>query len=108
MLGLLIAVVGGYYILSQYVLKSWLWDRLILKTHINEGSRKPATYIHKPVGPLIKSKGVSITDLHPWGEVEVNDERYQTKTEVGSIDKGTTIEVVDKDSFGIIVRSVES
>ena len=55
---------------------------------------------------LIGCSGISITDLHPEGLVELNGKDYDASSESGFLPKGVSVKVTGIDDFTIRVRSV--
>jgi membrane-bound ClpP family serine protease len=55
---------------------------------------------------LIGCAGISITDLHPEGLVEVNGKEYDASSESGFLPKNVSITVTGIDDFTIRVKSV--
>lgn len=102
-LGLIIAT-AGILIIGRFFLKSWIWDALILRSSVGGGiqtiSTEPDQADAEP-----GDRGVAITDLHPWGEVEIKGKRYSARVAVGAIDTNMEIEVVGKEDFGLIVKN---
>lgn len=102
-IGLIIAAVG-IVIVGRFFLKSWIWDALVLKSSVGEGA--DSTREEGKKGPEIGDRGVAVTDLHPSGEVEIENKRYQARVSVKAILQNSEIEVVGKEDFGLIVKDV--
>ena len=105
-IGLIIAI-SGIFILGRYFLKSWLWNILVLKSTVGAPSTPTISQNPKDSSPQVGSRGIAITDLHPAGEVQINNIRYQAKVNVGEISKKSEIEVVQVTGFGLIVKEVQ-
>lgn len=55
---------------------------------------------------LIGSRGVTVTDLKPTGEIEIDGTTHDARGEQDWIDAGTPVEVVSLGSFDVVVRAV--
>lgn len=104
-LGLIIAV-GGIILLGRFFLKTWIWDALVLKSSVGGGGENVPVEIEQ-VGVRVGDKGMAVTDLHPWGAVEIAGTRYSARVAVGTVDTNMEIEVVGKEDFGLIVRGLK-
>lgn len=104
-IGLIIAILG-IVIISRFFLKSWFWNTLVLQFSVGKGiinpSAKDEEYTPKP-----GAHGIAVTDLHPWGEVEIDGKRYGAKVGIGIVDKNMKIEVIGKEDFGLIIRRLK-
>ena len=96
--GVFIAFFGALLI-GRFMPRSWFWDRIVLQTAV------PSTPVPQVVAE--GQEGIAITDLHPSGEVEIEGRRYQAKTSIGDIGKGTVVVVVDRHDFCLIVRRAD-
>ena len=56
---------------------------------------------------LIGKIGIAFTDLRPSGKVEIDDETYDAKSEIGFIEKGQKVKVIDYRSGQIYVMKTE-
>lgn len=103
----LILSVIGMVIVAKILPKTPLFDRFVV------GDPQVAA-----VGPAIASsgsislptagtRGIAIRPLHPIGEVEIEGQRYQARSQVGAIGQGATIEVVARGQFNLEVKEVE-
>lgn len=52
---------------------------------------------------LIGKTGVAFTNLRPSGKVEIDDETYDAKSEIGFIEKGQKVKVIDYRSGQVYV-----
>jgi len=109
-IGMIIAV-AGIIILGRFVLKSWIWDVLVLKSTVGQAPQAEAIATRKSgveLGlPEVGSKGLVVTNLHPTGEIEIKGKRYQGRVRVGVLEKGTEVEVVEHAGFSLIVKPIE-
>ncbi len=53
---------------------------------------------------MMGKTGISLTKLRPAGKVVINNERYDAVAEIGFIEKGKTVEVVDYRNAQLVVR----
>lgn len=106
-LGLALGIAtGGFALLLRFLPKSWIVDKLILKTTIaapdsviaGGGSR------FTPSLPPIGAKGLAVTDLHPTGEVEIENRRYQASVALGTVRHGTPVVVIAHRQFHLLVE----
>jgi len=51
---------------------------------------------------------VAITNLRPSGKVEIEDEMYDAKSEVGYIERGQNVKVINYSSGQIYVVKIEA
>lgn len=103
-IGLIIACVG-IVIVGRFFLHSWISDILVLKTSVGEKNSNIEEKEDKEV--KIGDRGVAITDLHPWGEVEIDKKRYSARVGVEAVNKHSEVVVVGKEDFGLIVKGIE-
>ena len=81
--------------------KSRFGQRLFLKSSLKETSLKP-----QAGEEVVGKQGRAQTRLNPTGMVEVDGVRYEAFSQSGLLEKGSTIEVVNQDSFRLIVGKV--
>lgn len=104
-MGLLIAI-GGIFIVGRFLLKPWVWDVLVLKSSVGGGVTKtPVEETEDSV--RVGDRGIAVTDMHPWGEVEVGGKRYSARVGVGVVEVNREVEVVSKEDFGLVVRRLK-
>ena len=56
---------------------------------------------------LIGKTGIASTNLRPSGKVDIDDESYDAKSEIGFIEKGQKVKVIDYRSGQIYVIKTE-
>tara|TARA_B100001248_G_scaffold262738_1_gene262099 strand:+ start:17363 stop:17830 length:468 start_codon:yes stop_codon:yes gene_type:complete len=84
----------------KYLPKTKLGKRFFLKTSVESQST------HEPADNTILGKtGHALTSLAPSGMVEIDGAQYEASSESGWIEEGTSIIVVQKDNFRLIVKS---
>lgn len=104
-LGLIIAI-AGIIIIGRFFLKTWIWDALVLRSSVGGGIHTTPTE-SQDTSAKVGDHGIAVTDLHPWGEVEIAGKRYGARVAVGAIDTNMEVEVVGKEDFGLIVRGMK-
>lgn len=57
--------------------------------------------------PDVGSQGVVTRDLHPLGEVEIEGQRYQASVAIGTLSRGTPVQVTGYRNFGLLVDKFE-
>ena len=106
-LSLILSVVG-MIVLMKFLPKTGLMDRLVLGTAVaNTGGGAAAVGVEgiRKV-PAIGTCGFVTRPLHPVGEVEIDGQRYQARTDMGTLSKADEIEVVGRGQFNLEVRKV--
>ena len=103
-LGLLVSV-GLAAALAKFIPRGWFFSRLAVAAPI-AGSAQLAGSAPE-VGAMAASlegrRGVAATGLFPSGQVEIDGQRFEARTEVGTLAAGTRIVVRRKTDFGLIV-----
>lgn len=103
-LAILVAVAGGLAVM-RFLPRGWVWDKMILATAVGGNA---AVHPAIAVDPLIGAVGKAATDLFPSGQVQVAGRWYEAKVAVGTVEKGETIRVVDRNGFGLVVEATET
>jgi len=105
-LGLIIACIG-IAIIGRYFFHSRISDLLILKTFVGQkNDRSQGDQENEIKEVQMGARGLTVTDLHPGGIVEINSKRYPARVNLEAIDKNTEIEVVGREDFGLIVKNI--
>ena len=88
-----------------------LWQSLILKETVggsvdfsNPSSLTSSNQKEKLTGKF----GITVTELFPGGEIEIEGKRFDARSTLGKIPKGQKIEVVKCTEFDLIVRPLDS
>ena len=88
-----------------------LWQSLILKETVG-GSVDFSTYSSLTSSnqkeKLMGKFGITVTELFPGGEIEIEGKRFDARSTLGKIPKGQKIEVVKCTEFDLIVRPLDS
>ena len=99
--GLSIAVAGAF-LLSRFFHGSWIERKLVLAEAAGGDSQTLRTERESHLPPS-GSTGTAITDLFPSGHVEIDGHRYEARSALGTIDKGSPIRVQKAVDFSLIV-----
>ncbi|WPJ94257.1 NfeD family protein [Coraliomargarita algicola] len=101
--GLSIAVAGAL-LLSRFFPGSWMERKLVLSTAAGGDSQtlraERASQLPQP-----GAQGIAVTDLFPSGRVEIDGQRYDARSALGSIDRGAQVQVVQTSAFSLIVEA---
>jgi membrane-bound serine protease (ClpP class) len=101
--GMSIAVFGAL-LLSRFFPGSWMERKLVLASAAGGSSEslraQRAAHLPQP-----GAQGVAVTDLFPSGHVEIDGHRYDARSALGSIDRGSRIEVQRLADFSLIVTA---
>lgn len=96
-------VSGGLLaIIARYLPQGWIWQRLAVGGAVS-GAGVAATVLDEQES-LVGREGVAATSLFPSGQVEIDGRRHEARLEVGSVEAGTSIRVVRRTSFGLVVE----
>ncbi len=68
----------------------------------------PAKKQRERLKEFVGRQGRAVTDLVPWGQVEVADERIEAVSRAGAISSETRIEVVGTEGRAVVVRTTQS
>lgn len=106
-LGLLIAVVFGAITL-RFLPKSWLWDRMVLNSSVRSSAQVAGSAPQEVASTegLVGRRGVVVTPLRPFGQIEIDGRRYEAGLAYGSADAGTSVIVTGRTDFGLLVETV--
>ena len=58
----------------------------------------------RTLGLEVGMKGISISDIKPFGKASFSDELYEVKSESGFIEVGKTVEIIKIENNKIIVK----
>ena len=105
--GLLIGVLGGIiglYFLGRLMIKTKFWEQLTAPNVQKKEDGYTNTFGWES---LRGESGISDTDLHPSGWVNVADQRVFVVSEGDFIEKGTAVKVMSVDGNRIVVRELK-
>ncbi|MCB2195541.1 MAG: nodulation protein NfeD [Bacteroidetes bacterium] len=93
------------FVLSIYLSKKALTSNAFSWIVLNSTQQKDEGYIgvDNSWKELIGKNGVAFTNLRPSGKVEIDDETYDAKSEIGFIEKGQKVKVIDYRSGQVYV-----
>lgn len=93
------------FVLSIYLSKKALTSNAFSWIVLNSTQQKEEGYISVDSSwkGLIGKTGVAFTNLRPSGKVEIDDETYDAKSEIGFIEKGQKVKVIDYRSGQVYV-----
>lgn len=99
--GLSIAVFGAM-LLSRFFPGSWVERKLVL-VNAAGGNSQAIREERESNLPALGTKGVAVTDLFPSGRVEIDGQRYEARSALGTIDQGSAIRVKKLTGFSLVV-----
>ena len=105
--GLLIGIFGGIiglYFLGRLMIKTKFWEQLTAPNVQKKEDGYTNTFGWES---LRGESGISDTDLHPSGWVNVADQRVFVVSEGDFIEKGTAVKVMSVDGNRIVVRELK-
>ncbi len=96
-------------ILSLYLSKKALTSNAFSWIVLNSTQKKEEGFIgvENKQKDLIGKTGIAFTTLRPSGKVEIEDETYDAKSEIGYIEKGEKVKVIDYRSGQVYVVKVD-
>jgi membrane-bound serine protease (ClpP class) len=100
--GLSIAVFGAF-LLSRFFHGSWIERKLVLAEAAGGDSQTLRAQRESRLPP-VGSTGTAITDLYPSGRVEIGGRRFEARSALGIIDKGSPIRVQKAADLSLIVE----
>ena len=104
--GMTIAVIGAL-VLSRFFKGSWMERKLVLED-VAGGSAGTVRAERKSHLPAVGTVGRAVTDLFPSGRVEIEGQRYEARSQLGPIEHGAAVRVVQHSDFGLIVKEEPS
>ncbi|MFP4025259.1 MAG: NfeD family protein [Thiohalospira sp.] len=98
------------FILSLYLSQKVLTSNTFSWIVLNSTQKKDEGYIgvDSKQKDVIGQTGIALTNLRPSGKVEIDDEMYDAKSEIGFIEKGQKVKVINYSSGQIYVIKVEA
>jgi len=117
-LKLLLAIfiaVGGAIVLSRVIPQSWFWDKLVLSSSVSGRRSHRRRHRSSIAGqaaadidlPSIGSVGVTVTNMYPMGEVDINGRRYMARVNVNMLEPNVSVVVVGHKAFQLVVEPNE-
>lgn len=105
---LLALVVGGVLLalIYRFLPHGWIWNRLAVGGAVLGSGVPPQVAEEKDA--LVGREGIAVTSLFPSGQVEIGGRRFEAKLEVGFAEVGTTVRVLRRTDFGVVVEIKKS
>ena len=88
-------------VISMILPKTPLWQSLVLSTTLQD------TLLEKG-DQLVGKKGVTISELFPMGQIEIDGKRYDARSKIGKISKGEKVQIVRSSEFEVVVELTKS
>ncbi|MGC9374337.1 MAG: NfeD family protein [Bacteroidales bacterium] len=104
-ISIFIAFIVSLY-LSQKVLTSNTFSWIVL--HSTQKKDEGYVGVDRKQKDVIGQTGIALTNLRPSGKVEIKDEMYDAKSEIGFIEKGQKVKVINYSSGQIYVVKIEA
>jgi membrane-bound serine protease (ClpP class) len=108
-LGMLVSIAIALALI-RFLPSGWFWQHVAIQQAVvgsaqaSGGAPAAAGGLHA----LIGQTGTVTTDLFPSGQIEIAGRRYEARTGVQSIPRGTTIIVTGCTDFGLMVERKSS
>ena len=83
--------------------KTPLWQSLVLSTTIG-GNLDKKDGLKKISKDLIGSRGFTVSELFPTGQIEIEGKKFEARANLGKISKGEKIRVVKSSGFDLVVE----
>ena len=83
--------------------KTPLWQSLVLSTTIG-GNLDKKDGLKKMSKDLIGSRGFTVSELFPTGQIEIEGKKFEARANLGKISKGEKIRVVKSSGFDLVVE----
>ena len=90
-------------LLPLYLPKTPLWQSLVLSTTIG-GNLDKKDGLKKISKDLIGSRGFTVSELFPTGQIEIEGKKFEARANLGKISKGEKIRVVKSSGFDLVVE----
>ncbi len=106
-LSIAIATIGAILV-ARLLPHTFFWDKLFLQEKVpaptpNLGiARDPQAQL-----PPIGTEGLTVTDLFPSGQVEIQNKRFEAQVSVGFLKAGTPIVVKEYKGFCLLVEALK-
>jgi membrane-bound ClpP family serine protease len=99
----LFSSLAGCGIALWFIMRSKTWNRLSLKTNIDD----KVDVLPEEKGIKTGDSGIALTRLAPMGKVRINNVDAEATSREGIINTGQTVEVVKVDGTKIIVKTTD-
>ena len=88
-------------VISMILPKTPLWQSLVLSTTLQDTLLKKGDQ-------LVGKKGITISELFPMGQIEIDGKRYDARSKIGKISKGEKVQIVRSSEFEVVVELTKS
>ena len=88
-------------VISMILPKTPLWQSLVLSTTLQDTLLKNGDQ-------LVGKKGITISELFPMGQIEIDGKRYDARSKIGKISKGEKVQIVRSSEFEVVVELTKS
>ncbi len=102
-LGMVIAA-GLAVALARFLPQGWMWDRLAVRSTVGGSAQVAGGAAELDVAALVGREGVTVTDLRPSGQIEIDGRRHEARSELGPIGRGRAVKVRAASDFGLVVE----
>jgi membrane-bound serine protease (ClpP class) len=92
--------------LTRILPKSSIWNSLILSSAVGGLNSNLSGDVTGEEDGLIGALGKSVSELYPSGQVEINGIRHDARASLGKIEKGSAVEVIGSNDYGLIVTKL--
>jgi len=98
-------VLGVVFTILMFILQVNILSKSRLGKHIILGTTTPGTS-NLPTGDdsIIGRDGVTLSKMAPSGRVRIDGKSFEAISQSGLLEKGESIEVVQRDAFRLVVR----
>ena len=83
-----------------------MWNKLILAETVGGLGGTSISAMNKKQTVKNGSIGLSVSELYPTGQVKIDGIRYDARSSLGKIEKGTKVEVTGSHDFELTVRKL--
>ena len=96
-------------IVTKFLPQTPIWKNLVLSASIRGSSAGTDNLKdNELIKNLIGKQGLSVSELFPGGQVEINGKRYDARSNLGKISKGEIVEVIRNSEFELVVKPIDS
>lgn len=88
-------------VISMILPKTPLWQSLVLSTTLQDT-------LPENGDQLVGKKGITISELFPMGQIEIDGKRYDARSKIGKISKGEKVQIVRSSEFEVVVELTKS
>jgi membrane-bound serine protease (ClpP class) len=100
----ILVTIGLVLALTRILPKTTLWSSLILSSSAGGKVLASTDFDSREKKANPGDLGKTVSELYPTGQVEIDGIRYEARTNLGKIEKGSSIEVIGSNDYGLIVE----